>query len=122
MQLTELELSHMNLYSPSTGEVLCNEETGFNQDAKSLKGFWINEVLTEPIIIDSSLKTAWIKFLEKCEEEEELFTPTYDHLVKFLKDYDNPTWIVFEITNCGMACGPSSSTVWYVVDMEIQLE
>jgi hypothetical protein len=44
--------------------------------------------------------------------------PGSDELIEFLKAYKAPTWAVFEITTSGMACGPVSSTVWMVVDLD----
>jgi hypothetical protein len=38
-------------------------------------------------------------------------------VVAFLKSVDQPGWVAFEITSCGMACGPVSSTTWTVLDL-----
>lgn len=71
----------------------------------------------EPFIRDEKLMSAWEKLVSECEEAEEkadnedteldeAFELDTDRLVRFLKDYDAPTCIVFEITNCSFACGP----------------
>ncbi len=57
MQIIELELSHYDLYSPATGELICGEESGYNEEAKSLMGYWIGEVFTEPLIKDESIQS-----------------------------------------------------------------
>ena len=38
-------------------------------------------------------------------------------VVNFLKGLDKPGWVAFEITSCGIACGPVSSTTWTVLDL-----
>lgn len=122
MQIIELELSHSDLYCPATGEVICNEEVGMNEEAKSLMGYWIDEVFMEPFIKNESLKAAWELLVEKTdaaaeagEDDEGLDTL---RLVQFLTEYESGTWVVFQITNYGLACGPVPNTIWYVIDME----
>jgi hypothetical protein len=41
---------------------------------------------------------------------------------QFLMEYDNPNWIVYECTFSGMACGPVSTTVYYVVKSDTIIE
>jgi hypothetical protein len=38
-------------------------------------------------------------------------------VVRFLQSLDPPNWVAFEITTCGMACGPVWSTAWTVLDL-----
>ena len=38
-------------------------------------------------------------------------------MVGFLQSLDRPNWVAFEITTCGMACGPVWSTAWTVLDL-----
>ena len=45
MQLLNLELDHFNLYCPSTGEYILLEDEGVNEEALSLKGYWVDEVM-----------------------------------------------------------------------------
>lgn len=119
MQIVELELSHLNFYCPVTGEVIVDEDAPpMNENAKSLMGFWIDEVLHEPIIKNKVLQTRWNKFEKKIEKETEGDYPDYEDLRKFLTDFKNPTWVVFEITNSGVGHGFDSNTVWFVIDME----
>ena len=62
MQIIELELSHFNFYCPATGELLCNEDDGVNEQAKSLMGYWCDLVFEEPYIKDEILKKDWKAF------------------------------------------------------------
>jgi len=119
MQIIEIELSHSNFYCPVTGEVISDEDAPpMNENAKSLMGFWIDAVLEEPIINDKILKSSWNRYVKKFEKESGEDYPDCADLRKFLADYKNPTWIVFEITSSGIGHGIHSDTVWYVIDME----
>ena len=122
MQIIELELSHYDLYSPATGELICGEETGYNEAAQSLMGYWIGEVFTEPFIKDEALKAAWRQLIEKVdaavdagEDDEGL---GIEHLVQFLADYDAPSWIVFKIGHPNDVTGMVIDNGWFVVNME----
>ena len=122
MQIIELELSHYDLYSPATGELICGEETGYNEEAKSLMGYWIGEIFTEPFIKDESLKAAWLQLIEKIdaavdagEDDEGL---ELEHLIQFLADYDAPSWIVFKIGHPDDVTGTIIDNGWFVVNME----
>ena len=127
MQIIELELSHLDLYCPVTGELICNEEMGYNEAAKSLKGYWIDEVFMEPFIKDASLNAAWAKLVSECEEAQEkaeeddseldeAYELDTNRLYRFLSDYDAPTWIVFQMANG--AGGEVTNKGLFVVDME----
>jgi len=122
MQIIELELSHYDLYSPSTGELICGEETGYNEGAKSLIGYWIGEVFTEPFIKDESLKAAWYQLIQKVdaaveagEDDEGL---ELENVLQFLAEYDAPSWIVFQIGHADDVTGTVIDNSWFVLDME----
>ena len=127
MQIVKLELSSLDLYSPSTGELICNEETGYNEEAKSLMGYWIEEVFTEPFIKNEALNAAWKKLVTECDQAQEKadeegtypdeqFDLSTDRLVQFLGDYDAPTWVAFQIglNDGGMVTGNG----WFVLNLE----
>jgi len=124
MQIIELELSHYDLYSPSTGEHICGEETGFNENAKSLMGYWIGEVFNEPFIKDESLKAAWDQLIEKVDAAVEAGMDDQgleiEHLNQFLADYDAPSWIVFKIGHPDDVTGTVIDNCWFVLNMECQ--
>jgi len=39
-----------------------------------------------------------------------------------LIDYNLPNATVFEITTSGIACGPVSNTVWFVLNLGVQVK
>ncbi len=45
-----------------------------------------------------------------------------EELESFLRNYSAPNWSVFQIITRSMSCGPISSTVWLVVDLNPELE
>jgi len=119
MQIIKLELSHLNFYCPVTGETICDEKAlPMNENATSLMGFWISEVLHEPILNNKLLKTSWEKYVVAFEAENDGDVPDYEDLRRFFANFEGPTWIVFEITSSGFGHGFNSNTVWYVIDME----
>ena len=71
MQIITLELENLNLYSPSTGEVLCHEETGYNEDAQSLMGYWVQEIMDEPFIKNPDLQQASNAYMEESDAQLE---------------------------------------------------
>ncbi len=118
MQLLELELDHFNLYCAATGEVILEDCEPINEDALALKGYWIDELMSEPFIKDEKLQQSWDLFIKKHEEEHNDF-PNYSEIEAFLVNYDKPNWVIYKISTHGMACGPVWSTVWHVVDMNV---
>ena len=49
-------------------------------------------------------------------------SPNYKAFESWLKEYKQGNWVVFVLTSSGMSCGPSSSTVWWVIDMDTYTE
>ena len=115
MQIITLETENLNLYSPSTGEVLCHEETGYNEEAQSLMGYWVQEIMDEPFIKNPDLQQAWDAYMEesdaRLEADDEYPGPDVD---EFLAQYDYPTWIAFRIETWGMI----GDVAWFVVEMD----
>jgi hypothetical protein len=120
MKIYRLDYSNYKMLNLTTGEVIVEEEC--NDDAKSLKGYWIGDFLNEPIINDDKLKTAWETFVENFNKDNRGTPFCWDALDKFLEVYDNPSWIGYEITSSGMACGPIGYTVVYIVDKDVIVE
>ncbi len=119
MQIIELKLSHSNFYCPATGEVIVDEDAEFmNENAKSLMGYWSSLVFEEPCINNKSLETGWGKFVKKFERETDGDSPDYEDFETFLREYNNPTWVVFAFTNTGVGHGFQSDTLWLVIDMD----
>jgi hypothetical protein len=120
MEIYSFDYSNYKMSNLHTGEVIVEEEC--NDDAKSLKGYWIGGFLNEPIINDKALKTAWEAFVENFNKDN-LGTPfCWDALDKFLEGFNNPSWIGYEITSSGIACGPIDYTVVYIVDKDVIVE
>lgn len=117
----EPEMSVDRMYCPSTDEVIFapNYEE-INESAEAFIAYWHGEVLDEPEIKDEKLKSAWGKFLEKWSESDDF--DIFEAVEKFLKNYKNDDWIVYECTFYGMACGPTSTTVYYVVKADTVIE
>lgn len=116
MQIIPIELGHLNLYSPSNGELICHEETGYNHNALSLMGYWVQEVMDEPFIKNPKLKEAWGKYIQEVdnlmETDNEHPGPDVD---EFLEKFENATWIAFRIETKDMP----GDVAWFVVNMEI---
>ncbi len=114
MQLAELSISNLNLYSPSNGEVICHEEIGYNEDATTLMGYWIQEIADQPFIQNPELKKQWDAYVQDYEEKNDLFPANENTIDGFFRDYDNPNWMVFKIQTFGMP----GDVAWFVINME----
>lgn len=121
MNYNELNLHHHNFFCPATGVHILGEEH-CDEAAQSLKAYWICEVFDEPVIKDPALEKSWAQYARKFEVEHEGETAGFKELEVFLRNYPAPNWSAFEITTCGMSCGPISSTVWLVLDMNTELD
>lgn len=119
MQIVELELNHYNFYCPATGHLILSDGGDGTENAKSLKGLWVDEVFEEPTFKDETFQKAWEEYYEKHLDEDTDFE--FDILEKFLKETKNETWVCYKITTSGMACGPVSTTVWLVIDMDTEI-
>ncbi|WP_462318561.1 hypothetical protein [Marinilabilia sp.] len=118
MELAELTLSNLNLYSPSTGEVICHEETGYNEAEASLMGYWIQEIADQPFIKSPELKKRWEDFVQKYEQENDLFPADEDTMDEFFIHYENTDWLVMKIKTFGMP----GDNAWFVINMEPENE
>ena len=118
MQIIELRLSHFNLYSPANGEQIATEELGFNENAKSLMAYWMDEVMGEPFIKDLEFSAKWEKLVAEKEDDLLDYLDYYEALETFLKEYPCSTWMVFKITTGTEAGGSGDETAWFVIDME----
>jgi hypothetical protein len=111
MQILHLPLAEYDLYNCVTGEQITSNDEGVCNSV-SLMAMWDNyeTVKDSPWIKDKHLKKAWDEFLLKTESRgySEIRT---DELEQFLKDYDNPKWVVY------VMC-PDEVTGWYVIDVD----
>ena len=117
MQIVKLESWNYDFYCPVTGRLLTEGDPG-QLDIPTFRGLWVNNFFDEPTVSCEALEKAWrsryLKFLEE-DEEEEVWVE--DVLESFLKAYEEPNWVGFELTTHGIACGPVCNTVWFVLDL-----
>ena len=119
MQIITLELDNFDFFCPVTGEQIMGEEVPFNEDAKSLLGFWHTEIIEEPIIKDSKLAKAWESFLAKFYEDDEDAFLTTDEVEDFLQNYEFDNAVVFCRIVKGFACGPVYDVSYTVLNLGI---
>lgn len=105
------------MFNPITGEVIVDEEC--HNDAKSLKGYWLCDLLDEPVINDDKLRTAWEGFVESLNKDNRGNPLSWVALNKFLQEIDNPLWIGYEITSTGIAYGTVGYTAVFVIDKDV---
>ena len=119
MQIVELELNHPNFYCPVTGEFILKADEQCNEDATSLMGYWVDEVIDSPFLKDELLKKDFAAFMSYHEEQDEDFSLGFEELEQFLTEFEVPNWVVYKITTSGMGCGgPMCSTVYMIIDMD----
>ena len=110
MQVIRLERSDWQFFCPVTGEAVFQESGEPN--AKSVRGVWVDADTSEALFITPQLEPAW----EQHKKEREAIDEWPD-LLEFLKSVDQSGWVAFEITTCGIACGPICTTTWTVLDL-----
>ena len=115
MQLIQLERDDWNFFCPATGEPVF-KETG-EPNASTVRGFWCHEVPDEPELLCDELQPQWAAHVAI----QDALDDGVD-VVAFLKSVDKPGWVAFEVTSCGFACGPVSSTTWTVLDLNCSAE
>ena len=77
-----------------------------------MRGFWCHEVPDKPKLLCEELQAQWAAYVAI----QDALNEGVD-VVAFLKGVDEPGYVAFEITSCGFACGPVSSTTWTVLDL-----
>jgi hypothetical protein len=110
MQIIQLELSHDNFFCPATGQRITGPQS--YEASPAQVGMWIGEIITEPEIASPELDAQWTRY------EEQLSDDGGVDIENFLRSLNMPNHVCFEITTSGMACGPVSSSVWYVINMD----
>jgi hypothetical protein len=123
MQLIELILNHYNFYCPVTGELISKNGEPVNFDASSLRGYWVSEEMESPVLYSDEFSSTYKKFLIKCiknnnednEDNEDNYVPGWEELEVFLKEYKEPSWVVFNITT--RLSDQHMTNAWYVIDM-----
>lgn len=110
MQIIELERDDWNFYCPATGRLVFTDDGDPNTPA--LRGSWCHEVPEEPMHLAKELQPLWQAHLKAQAAIDE-----GADVVGFLRSLEQPNWVAFEITTCGMVCGPVWNTTWTVLDL-----
>jgi hypothetical protein len=111
MKTIKLNYSKFKVYNPVKKDVIIDEEC--DDKSPSLIAYWHSACFPEPLANNKEIAERWQQYLEDIDD-----IPDFDYLETFLKEYDNPEWIVYVIEGYGMSCGPVSDTVWLVVDKD----
>ena len=112
------EMEYDRMYCPSTDEVIfAPDYEEINEGADAFIAYWHSEVLDEPCISDEPLEKAWNEYYEKCGKTLGI-TEKWETVEKFLCEYENPLWKVYEC----IACELSATTVYYVVKADTIIE
>ena len=124
MKIVEYSISENTLiYCHSTSEYLLKPgDMGLNPEANAIIGHWLDEIMNEPHIKDKELEKAWEKCYNDYLDKEDDELHPLEVLVDFLKEYNNPSWMVYQITERGMACGPTYHTAWLVVPADTMIQ
>ena len=119
MQIVEIALDKLNFYCPVTGEYIFKENESVNEDAQTLMAYWIDLAFEDPFIKNEKLQNEWDKFCENYVKENNEEDPDFDAFEEFISSIKWNNWVCFKLTENGMACGPTSSTVWKILDLGI---
>jgi len=110
MQVVSLELDGFNFYCPVTGIRILGE--GAHQTSPAVAFTYIDEVGE---LQDLSPELQEIR--DRVVQESGPDDSAWDRYQKFVALISDDSIVCFEITVCGMACGPVSSTVRIAINM-----
>lgn len=116
------DLNIDRLYCTSTGETIFSPRYKIvNTNALAFIAWWMGGKLEEPVIKDEKLQNAWDTFFSGWKNNSsgmELQEAT----VRFLHEYQNENWMVYECRFAGTAHGPLSAVAYYVVASDTVIE
>lgn len=119
MHILELKLNHLYFYCPATGVCILNPDEQCNEDAKSLIGYWVDEMMYEPFLKNERLQAEFETYIQENEEIDQDFYFGTEELESFLTNFVAPNWVAYKITTKGFGCGgPICSTVYLLIDMD----
>lgn len=110
MQIVQFELSHDNFYCPATGTCIFSD-AGVNEHAPSVQAIWTLETMEEPVLNNEILSKQWQTYRTGLQDQEDLGS---EELLSFLRKYDQPTWLCFELSSQGLP----GSECWIVINMD----
>lgn len=118
MKKIELNLSHFNFYCPVTGHRILQDGEEFSPSPATL--FAYLDIIGEFIYSTNQYQEIIDKNAQKFSEDDEF--GDYENLELIINESENANLLIFEITNSGVACGPSSSTLFLCIDMNYNKE
>ena len=121
MIIVKIDLESLDFDCPVTGEYILKEDEPINEDAKTLMAYWLDMTFEEPFIKNEKLRVSWQTFTEKYMNENDGYEPDFDAFEAFIASLDWDNWICYKLVIYGMACGPTSSTVWKILDLGINV-
>jgi hypothetical protein len=119
MKIVKIDLESLDFDCPVTGEYILKEDEPINEDAKTLMAYWLDMTFEEPFIKNEKLRVSWQTFTEKYIHENDGYEPDFDAFEAFIGSLNWDNWICYKLVINGMACGPTSSTVWKILDLGI---
>lgn len=111
MQVLKIEPSHNNFFCPVTGEQITGDE--FYEPSSAMVGMWHSDVLEDPALMNEQLQKLWEEYVAEIDKLDEFI-----NMDDFFQKINIENFACFEITTYGIACGPTSTTVWYVINMD----
>jgi len=111
MQTVRLILDHSNFYCPVTGKLITSEESFAPSPATV---FTFVDEAYEFENITPELRTIWDQLDEEIDNDDDL---DYEPFDKFCEQIEDDSIVCFRITTRGMACGPTSTTIYIAIDM-----
>jgi hypothetical protein len=110
MQIINLNLDRYNFYCPATGAQITSSTTCDGSPATL--AIWHDEIISDPTILNKDIEEKWNAYNHSLGEDD------WIELEDFLQSLEGENLICFAITTHGVACGPISSTTWYLIDMD----
>lgn len=111
------------IHCPTTNEyIFAPGWESFDFKAKAFIAHWLDDEMDEPIFNNTDFQATWEKVYHIWEEEESNKPNLHEVLEKFLAEYENPYWIVYELMVSGASCGPCSNTAYFVVRRDTLVE
>lgn len=110
MKIIRFEYNDYKVYNPIKGDVIIDDDD-CNDESPSLIAYWHSACFPESTINNKEFNERWKQYIIDIDD-----MPDSDYLEIFLREYENPEWIVYIIDSCGMGCGPSFDTIWLVVN------
>lgn len=119
MEIIRIDSEQERLFCPSTGEVIFSPDLDeITLKPKAVLAIWDHQFIDKPEIYEPKLKNGWNNFFLKWWNAR----ITIEMVERFLSEYENPDWKVCKFNLEGIACGPISCTLLYVVKADTIVE